>query len=217
MRIAVLVLDGAFDIGFAAVLDSFRVANNLAARQDKPRPLEISTFGTRKKVTSGGGLVIPVEPIPANYKPDWVIVPALGASTPELLVPALERPDVKDAKALIRKWHEGGAQVAASCIGTFVVAETGLLDHREATTTWWLAPLFRQRYPNVKLNESRMVVPTDIGVTAGAAMGHLDLALWLIRKASPDSQRWSPAICWPTFARRRAPISSPIIWHRLTR
>jgi transcriptional regulator GlxA family with amidase domain len=186
MLIAILVLDGAFDIGFAAVLDSFRVANNLAARQDKPRPFEISTFGTRKKVTSGGGLVIPVEPIPANYKPDWVIVPALGASTPELLIPALERPDVKDAKALIRKWHEGGAQVAASCIGTFVVAETGLLDHREATTTWWLAPLFRQRYPNVKLNESRMVVPTDIGVTAGAAMGHLDLALWLIRKSSPE-------------------------------
>jgi transcriptional regulator GlxA family with amidase domain len=28
-------------------------------------------------------------------------------------------------------------------------------------------------------------VPTDIGVTAGAAMGHLDLVLWLIRKTSP--------------------------------
>src|ERR1700753_3287418 len=31
-----------------------------------------------------------------------------------------------------------------------------------------------------------MLVPTDVGVTAGAAMGHLDLALWLIRKASPE-------------------------------
>jgi transcriptional regulator GlxA family with amidase domain len=93
---------------------------------------------------------------------------------------------VKEAKSAILKWHGDGAQVAASCIGTFVVAETGLLDHREATTTWWLAPLFRQRYPNVRLNESRMVVPTDVGVTAGAAMGHLDLALWLIRKSSPE-------------------------------
>src|SRR5262249_23808006 len=35
-------------------------------------------------------------------------------------------------------------------------------------------------------DESRMLVPTDIGVTAGAAMGHLDLALWLIRKTSPE-------------------------------
>jgi transcriptional regulator GlxA family with amidase domain len=38
----------------------------------------------------------------------------------------------------------------------------------------------------VLLDESRMLVPTDVGVTAGAAMGHLDLALWLIRRASPE-------------------------------
>ena len=31
-----------------------------------------------------------------------------------------------------------------------------------------------------------MLVPSDVGVTAGAAMGHLDLALWLIRKVSPE-------------------------------
>jgi transcriptional regulator GlxA family with amidase domain len=66
------------------------------------------------------------------------------------------------------------------------VAETGLLDHQGATTTWWLAPLFRQRYPDVRLDETRMLVPSDIGVTAGAAMGHLDLALWLIRQSSPE-------------------------------
>ncbi len=84
------------------------------------------------------------------------------------------------------KWHAHGACIAASCIGTFVLAETGLLDHREATTTWWLAPLFRQRYPHVRLDESRMLVSAGTVVTAGAAMGHLDLALWLIRTVSPQ-------------------------------
>jgi len=82
--------------------------------------------------------------------------------------------------------HARGAKIAASCVGTFLAAESGLLDEREATTTWWLSPLFRQRYPKVRLDESRMLIPTDVGVTAGAAMGHLDLALWLIRKASPE-------------------------------
>ena len=121
-----------------------------------------------------------------DLKPDWVIVPALATGTPEQLVPALGRPDVRKAKAQLLKWHAEGAQIAADCIGTFLLAETGLLDHREATTTWWLAPLFRQRYPNVRLDESRMLVPSDRGVTGGAAMGHLDLALWLIRRASPE-------------------------------
>jgi transcriptional regulator GlxA family with amidase domain len=70
--------------------------------------------------------------------------------------------------------------------GSFLLADAGLLDHCEATTTWWLAPLFRQRYPQVSLDESRMLVPSGRVVTTGALMGHLDLALWLIRRASPE-------------------------------
>jgi transcriptional regulator GlxA family with amidase domain len=186
MRITVLVLDGAFDIGLTAALDAFRVANNVAVRQEKKPPFDLSIVGVRKKIRTNGGLIVPVQAVTPALRPDWVIVPALGATTPDLLVPALTRPDVRDACAQLLKWRAGGAMIATACIGTFVVAETGLLDHREATTSWWLSPLFRQRYPKVQLNESRMLVPTDIGVTAGAALGHLDLALWLIRKVSPD-------------------------------
>lgn len=186
MRLTVLVLEGAFDLGLTAVLDAFRVANNLSLGQGHGRPFDLTIVGLRKKVGSSGGLIVPVQPIAPELKPDWVVVPAVAASTPELLASALERPDVRQATRQLRRWHEEGAQIATSCLGTFIVAETGLLDHREATTTWWLSPLFRQRYPTVQLDESRMLVPTDIGVTAGAAMGHLDLALWLIRRASPE-------------------------------
>ena len=187
MRISVLVLEGLFDTGLTVILDTLTLANKFSARQMGGTPyFDLSIVGVRKKVRSGQGLVIPVRAVTADLKPGWVIVPALSTGTPEQLIPALGRPDVKQAKAQLLKWHAEGAHIAASCIGTFLLAETGLLDHREATTTWWLAPLFRQRYPNVLLDESRMLVPSDIGVTAGAAMGHLDLALWLVRKASPE-------------------------------
>jgi transcriptional regulator GlxA family with amidase domain len=142
--------------------------------------------GMRRKVRSGLGLTIPVEPVTPDLKPDWVVVPALKATTPDALLPALARPDVGQAMVQLRRWHDDGAGIAASCIGTFLLAEAGLLDGEEATTTWSLAPLFRQRFPQVRLDESRMLVPSAAGVTAGAAMGHLDLALWLIRKASPE-------------------------------
>jgi transcriptional regulator GlxA family with amidase domain len=187
MRILVLALDELFDTGLTVTLDAFAIANRFSARQMGGTPhFEVSIVGMRKKVRSGQGLAIPVQAVTSDLKPDWVIVPALIASTPQLLVPALERADVRKAKAQLLKWHAQGVHLAASCIGSFILAETGLLDHQEATTTWWLAPLFRQRYPNVLLDESRMLVPSDVGVTAGAAMGHLDLALWLIRKASPE-------------------------------
>ncbi|GGA29423.1 GlxA family transcriptional regulator [Dyella nitratireducens] len=187
MRIALLALDGLFDTGLTVVLDAFGIANRFAAQlMGQTPPFNVSIVGVRKKVRSGHGLPIPVQAITPNLRPDWVLVPALNASTPDLLIPALARKDVADARAHLLAWHAQGAHIAASCIGSFLLAETGLLDHQEATTTWWLAPLFRQRYPNVSLDESRMLVPSGRMVTAGAAMGHLDLALWLIRKGSPE-------------------------------
>jgi transcriptional regulator GlxA family with amidase domain len=187
MRISILALEGLFDTGLAVMLDAFTLANKFSAGQMGGTPhFDLSIVGVRKRVRTAQGLTIPVQAVTADLKPDWVVVPALSTATPEQLVPALGRPDVSQAKAQLLTWHAEGALIAASCIGTFLVAETGLLDHHEATTTWWLGPLFRQRYPNVLLDESRMLVPSDVGVTAGAAMGHLDLALWLIRRASPQ-------------------------------
>jgi transcriptional regulator GlxA family with amidase domain len=187
MRIAILALDGLWDSGLTVTLDAFTIANNFAAVQMGGTPrFDVSMVGVRKKVRSGQGFAIPVRPAAADAKPDWVIVPALGTSQPEQLLPALERRDVRQGQEQLRRWYAAGSRVAASCIGTFVLAEAGLLDGRQATTTWWLSPLFRQRYPKVDLDETRMLIASDKVVTAGAAMGHLDLALWFIRQASPD-------------------------------
>src|SRR5262249_7541847 len=121
----------------------------------------------------------------ARRAPDCVVVPAIGFKMPDPLQQALARPDIPDATALLQRWAGQGATMSAACIGTFVLAESGLLDHHDATTTWWLAPLFRTRYPNVRLDESHMLVKSGDVVTAGAALSHLDLALWLIRQQSP--------------------------------
>lgn len=191
MRITVLALDGVFDTGLAVTLDILSTANALAPTvasapgASAPR-FHVTLAGLRRRVRTAQGFAVPVQPLPAGPRPDWLIIPALKATTPATLVPALARPDVQDAKSLLTDWHGQGVRIAAACIGTFLLADAGLLDGREATTTWSLAPLFRQRYPQVRLDETRMLVPTDIGVTAGAAIGHMDLALWLVRRASPE-------------------------------
>lgn len=187
MRIAIMALNGVFDTGLTVVLDTLATANELSGLlQARSAPFEISIVGLGRQVQSALGFAVPVETASEISRPDWVIVPALNAKTPDLLIPALERADVGEAAAQMRAWHGDGTGIAAACIGSFLLAETGLLAGREATTTWWLAPLFRQRYPTVRLDETRMLVPSGNIVTAGAAMGHLDLALWLIRQTSPE-------------------------------
>lgn len=186
MRIHLLALDGVFDTGLAALLDAFGTANELAElhRAGPPR-FEVTVVGMRARVRSAQGMTVPVVRRPPRPGADWVVVPAIGHKMPAPLERALRRPDVTDAADALRIWAEGGAATAAACIGTFVLAESGLLDGHACTTTWWLAPLFRERYPAVRLDESRMIVRSGPRVTAGAALSHLDLALWLIRQASP--------------------------------
>jgi transcriptional regulator GlxA family with amidase domain len=147
---------------------------------------DTAVVGVRSAVRTSQGLRVPVMPAVECAAPDWMVVPAIGYKMPVPLQEALARPDMRDASAALRRRADEGASVAAACIGTFVLAESSLLDGQEATTTWWLAPLFRKRYPQVRLDESRMIISSAQFVTAGAALGHLDMALWLIRRASPE-------------------------------
>ena len=185
MNISVLVLDDVFDLGLSAVLDAFHTANELIALEKLDvAPFEVRCVGVRRNVTTSQGLRVPVHS-PPSRRPDCVVVPAIGFKMPGPLEAALARPDVADAAVLLRQWARRGAITTAACIGTFVLAESRLLDRQRATTTWWLASLFRRRYPSVQLDESHMVVRSGRVVTAGAALGHMDLALWIIRSASP--------------------------------
>jgi transcriptional regulator GlxA family with amidase domain len=118
-----------------------------------------------------------------------MIMPALAAKTPDALGEALKRKDVRDTMSLLADQHERGSWVAAACTGTYVLAASGLLDGLRATTTWWLGADFRSRFPRVQLVDSKMVVDAEGRITAGAALAHVDLALWLIRQQSPDLAR----------------------------
>jgi transcriptional regulator GlxA family with amidase domain len=187
MRIHTLALNGVFDTGLAAVLDSFSTANALAEMTGiSSLRFQMNVVGLRKRISTAQGLRVPADAAARAPTPDAVVVPAINQLKPEPLARALASSEVREAGALLRKWSARGALTAAACVGTFVLAEAALLDGEEATTTWWLAPLFRQRYPLVQLDESRIVVQSNAVVTAGAALSHLDLALALIRRASPE-------------------------------
>ena len=187
MRIHILALNGVFDTGLAAILDAFGTANALAEMTGiSSLRFHVKVVGLRKSIRTARGLSMPVIAAARAQTPDAVVMPAILHMNAEPLVQALAGNEVREAGVVLRKWSERGALTATACIGTFVLAEAGLLDGEEATTTWWLSPLFRQRYPRVRLDESRILVQSNTMLTAGAALSHLDLALALIRRASPE-------------------------------
>jgi transcriptional regulator GlxA family with amidase domain len=184
VQLHVLPLEGVSDIGLACLLDAFALANRQARADGRDLVFDLRLVGVAPEIRTGNGLRLPLEG-PGMSAPDWVLIPALGALDADDLDERLAQSDARVAAALLRDYARRGARLAAACTGGFLLAEAGLLDGHNATTSWWLAENFRARYPAVALDETRTLVESGACVSAGAAMAHLDLALWLVRRTSP--------------------------------
>jgi transcriptional regulator GlxA family with amidase domain len=186
MDVAVLVYDGVFDSGLSAILDVLDAANAMRAELPQPPPAwQVTTVGFRRRVRTGAGHVVTTQPTAEARRADLLLVPALAERRPDALLDHVSGPASTAVRALVADTRERGTPVASACTGTFLLAESGVLDGRKATTSWWLAPVFRQRYPAVTIDETRMVTTSDGVMTAGAAFGHVDLALAIVRMSSP--------------------------------
>jgi transcriptional regulator GlxA family with amidase domain len=119
---------------------------------------------------------------------------ALGevAATDVVLVPSLlvvggawEAGRYPELVAWLGRMHERGALLCSACSGLFPIAETGLLEGREATIHWDYASGFRRRFPGVALRPEKVLVVSgerDELVSSGASMSWHDLALYLIAR-----------------------------------
>jgi transcriptional regulator GlxA family with amidase domain len=185
VEIAVLVNEGVFDSGLTSILDVLDTANAMAEQLTEAPRWNVTTIGFASQVRTSAGLIVDCEPITRADSADLLVVPAVNERQPEALVEFVAGDRSLPARELIAKTRARGAAIASACAGTFLLAEAGVLDGLRATTTWWLAPAFRTRYPHIRLEQSSMLVHEDAITTAGAAFGHLDLALALVRSSSP--------------------------------
>jgi AraC family transcriptional regulator, transcriptional activator FtrA len=88
---------------------------------------------------------------------------------------------------ILRKAHRGGARLVSICSGAFVLAATGLLDGRRATTHWRYAARLAQMYPRITVEPDVLYVDEgDLLTSAGSAAG-IDLCLHIVRKDFGES------------------------------
>lgn len=82
----------------------------------------------------------------------------------------------------LRRAHQRGAQVVGLCVGSFPLAEAGLLDGRTATTHWALADTMSERYPKVRVDREVLYVDEGEVVTSAGVAAGLDCCLHLLRQ-----------------------------------
>jgi transcriptional regulator GlxA family with amidase domain len=104
---------------------------------------------------------------------DTVIVPGLdelGRPIPEAVLRAIRRAD------------DRGARLASICTGAFVLAASGVLDGKTATTHWLAAAELARRYPKIDVEPSVLYVDNGRVLTSAGAAAAFDLCLYIIRR-----------------------------------
>ncbi len=217
LRLGILAIEGCMLSSIASASDTLRVAQTLANIRNPAAGLRLETvvFGARGQSSvqtsvglSLGGLV----DVPEDL--DLVLLPGLLHNSPQDLVTRVAQ--LKPEIELLRSLHLRGVQLAGSCSGSFLFAESGLLDGHRATCSWWLATAFRHRYPRVRLEADAMVVEDAGMLTAGGAGSLQTLMLRLIGRVGGEelAQQTARMLLIDTERQSQAPYVSQALMEK---
>ena len=184
LRIGILVAEGCMLSSIATPTDCLRIAQTLSDIRAPNSGLKLETvlFGARGQerihtstgIEVGGLQTSPPEDI------DLLLLPGILHNSPHDLARRVEAmgPEME----LLRRYHLRGTAIAGTCSGSFLLAESGLLDGKHATCSWWLAAAFRERFPRVLLQADAMVVEDGGILSAGGASSVQALMMRLIER-----------------------------------
>ncbi|MBL7703431.1 MAG: helix-turn-helix domain-containing protein [Ferruginibacter sp.] len=107
---------------------------------------------------------------------DLVFIPALSGDM---------RTAVEMNKELV-PWmvdqYNNGAELASLCIGSFLLAKTGLLNGKKCSSHWNSANEFREMYPEVDLVDGSIITEENGIYSSGGANSYWNLLLYLVEK-----------------------------------
>lgn len=190
--VVLLVAEGSLATSMAGPLDVFSTADILVSRRGVRGPrFQTIAAGLRPgRQRTLGGLTLDLRSPPLRSRPDAIVFAGAGVSAPDVMSQA--RSDVAANPRVfnwIRRCAEDGTLVATGCVGTAWLACSGLLDGRRATTSFLVRSELAAAHPDIRFDESAMVVADGPLVTAGAAMAYLDLALELVGRLGTSELR----------------------------
>jgi transcriptional regulator GlxA family with amidase domain len=175
-RMGVVTFPG-FHVMTLAAMSVFEVANSELGEHRYDVHFMSENGG---RVRSSAGFVVETEPF-GNPVFDTVIV---GGSTEQSYSPS------EGLLRYLREAFDVSRRMAATCVGTFTLAEAGLLDGKRVTTHWDYVRELQRRYPKVKVQEDRIFVIDGSIWTSAGMTATMDLVLAMVeRDVGPELAR----------------------------
>jgi len=180
-KVAILAADKCLLSSVASPMDMFLQAGVLwnLTMGEAPAPMfevNIVTADGNPVTAISGVPVIPNCSMHEIEFPDLVIIPSQGF----LIDPQSEMHT--NRIAWLKSAYENGSDLASICTGAFMLASTGLLDGKKATTHWGMTKQFQKRFPKVDLRTDLLVTDEERLFCGGGISADLNLSLYLIEK-----------------------------------
>ena len=125
-------------------------------------------------ITTSGGLTVETNAIDSVGTLDLLVISAIWRDPRRVLT---KHPSLVP---FIRRIAESGAAIAAVGTGSFLLAETGLLRRKAATTHWFWFDEFAKRYPEIDLRRDQLIVQSNNLYCAGSVNSISDLLVYLM-------------------------------------
>jgi transcriptional regulator GlxA family with amidase domain len=178
-HVSILVPDGAAVIGcIEGALKTFRIANAFLESKGRQPMFTIQLVALTKAPREYDGFftVQPDASIASVKKTDLIIIPPVNGVMSDVV--ALNNAFFP----WVREQHALGAEVASLCVGSFLLASTGLLNGKQCSTHWSAEHQFRAMFPDVHL-VSEKIITDDGGIySSGGANSFWNLLLYLVEK-----------------------------------
>lgn len=197
-RIVILGLPPVDALDVVGPAEVFAYANRLSQAGVEPYQVELVSAGPDVYIDSETGIGLrghkTLEQERASGKPIDTLIVATGFAAINRVAPS--------AMDWIKKRSSHIRRVCSICVGSFVLAEAGLLDGRKATTHWRMARQLAETYPLVRVDPSPIWVKDgNIYTSAGISAG-IDLALSLVGEDLGDQAALEVAKNLVLFLRR---------------
>ena len=166
--VAFLISDGAVVIDFCGPWEVFQ---DVMIPGSEQVPFRLYTVAeTRKPIhTSGGMQIVPDYTIQNAPTPKVIVIPAQSAPSSAVL-------------EWLRKSSKTTDVTMSVCTGAFVLAKTGLLNGKSATTYHGAFRRFAMQFPDVQLKRGARFVENENLATAGGLSSGIDLALRVVER-----------------------------------
>lgn len=145
----------------------------------QPTPLfevDISSIDGKEICGMAGAKIIPHKKADRKDQYDIILIPSEGMN----IDPANE--SFSKRVEYINEMHSKGAVIASICTGAFLIASTGLLNDKTATTHWAFEQIFKSYYPKVKIRTDLLIADNDQIITAGGVTADQDLCMHIISR-----------------------------------